>query len=60
MTPKHREDAYQAIAAETRRLGLPFNDVRRIDALFDDKRDTNMPRPNRPGLHSRGRQMDKS
>ena len=45
MNAKEREEDCQSLAADKRRLGLPLDDVRRIDALLADKWGIAMPLP---------------
>lgn len=45
MSAKDREDSCHNLAADKRRLGLPLDDVRRIDALLADKWGIKMPLP---------------
>jgi 2-polyprenyl-3-methyl-5-hydroxy-6-metoxy-1,4-benzoquinol methylase len=45
MNPHERANACQMLAADKRRLGLPLDDVRRIDALLADNWGITMPLP---------------
>jgi protein-L-isoaspartate O-methyltransferase len=45
MTPQDRVDACQMLAADKRRLGLPLDEVRRIDAVLAEKWGITMPLP---------------
>lgn len=45
MTPQNRADACQMLAADKRRLGLPLDEVQRIDAVLAEKWGITMPLP---------------